>query len=195
MLSNHQSFQTRMQNNNITQWRGRVWNALKEDKVTDFATLFPNAQYIRDASQTIWREDSKSKGTRLIDRVATIRHYINNGQPTLRCLMWLMETYADVYENQDIQYLIDLNECEMTKHVIVVDTESEYNGFTGKIIRQSGERIGRLEQVILDNNTDFDVKCGKEDVRKFNGQQLMINPSVQQGYREINSVLRKYVRC
>jgi len=182
-----------MQNNNITQWRGRVWDALKEDKVTDFATLFPNAQYVRDASQTIWAEHSNSIGTRLIDRVATIRYYINNGQPTLRCLTWLMETYADVYENQDIQYLIDLNECEMTKHVIVVDTESEYNGYKGKIISQSGEPIGRLEQVILDNNTDFNVKFGKEEPILFNGQQLMINPSVQQGYREIHSVLRKYV--
>ena len=83
----------------------------------------------------------------------------------------------------------------MTKHVIVVDTESEYNGSKGKIIRQSGESIGRLEQVTLDNNTDFDVKFGREEVSIFNGQQLMINPSVQQGYREINSVLRKYVQC
>lgn len=182
-----------MQNTEIKQWRGRVWDALRDDNVTEFSRLFPNAQYVKDASQNMWREDSRSQGTKLIDRVATIRDYINNGQPTLRCLTWLMETYADEYNNQDIQYLIDLNECEMTKHVIVNDTETNEER-KGKLIRQSGNLIRRFDKVTLDNNTDVDVevKFGKDDVRTFNGQHLTMEQTVQQGYREINNILRQY---
>ena len=195
-----------MQNStNSGAWRDKVWKALRTDNVTQFSSLFPNEQSVKDAIYTIWKETNTYKlgKVHLIDVVASIRTYINNGRPALQCLTWLMETYPNAYNAGQIQYMIDYNECEMTKHVIVVKPDSEYNGLPGKIIKKIGNPYPykRRERVTLDNNTDFDVgfKVDEDEdyikkrfiKERFNSQDFIMNNAVQQGYQEINTFLRQ----
>ena len=95
---------------NITEWRIAVWNALKDDNVASFSALFPNAQCVRDASVDIWNHENHRKiGTPLLDVIASIRTHINNAQPAMKCLTWLLKTYPKVYSQQDIQWVIERN--------------------------------------------------------------------------------------
>ena len=53
-----------------------------------------------------------------IDRyvVASIRPHINNGQPAMQCLTWLLNTYPEVYTAQDIQWVINRNDGESQRY-------------------------------------------------------------------------------
>ena len=105
--------------NNMAQWRGQVWNALRTDNVTMFSSLFPDEQRVRDASYDIWAPREPPTNRPLLDVVASIRPHIHDGQPALRCLRWLMETYPNVYDVADIQWVITRNEHAMENDVNV----------------------------------------------------------------------------
>jgi len=102
---------------NITEWRINVWAALGDDNVASFSALFPNAQRVRDASVDIWNPENHRKiGTPLLDVVASIRPHINNAQPAMQCLTWLLNTYPEVYTTQDIQWVINRNDGESQRY-------------------------------------------------------------------------------
>jgi hypothetical protein len=100
--------------NTISQWRHRLWQSLQTDDVARFRALLPDAHTVQNASRDIWKLREPPRKKPLLDVVASIRGYINDGQPAIRCLEWLLLTYhPSVYTTKDIQWLIRRNENKM----------------------------------------------------------------------------------
>lgn len=108
--------------NTTSQWRHRLWQSLLTDDVARFRALLPDAQTVQNASRDIWKPREPPRKKPLLDVVTSIRGYINGGQPTIRCLEWLLLTYhPTVYTTKDIQWLIRRNDNTM-EHEETPDT-------------------------------------------------------------------------
>ena len=93
----------------LPQRRNQVWQALRTDNASAFQHLFPTQQTVHDAATQMWNP-VHNRVRPLIDVVASIRPHINDGQPALTCLQWLMATHGDAYSREDILWVIQRNE-------------------------------------------------------------------------------------
>ena len=105
-----------------------MWQALRGDDVDSCSALFPNAQRVTNASVDIWNPENLRKiGTPLLDVVASIRTHINNAQPAMQCLTWLLKNYPEAYTTQDIQWVIHRNQRESQHDVARQQGYSQIN--------------------------------------------------------------------